>query len=223
MTSPDNTSAPSINSNTDASDTASAVEPGAILDFWIADGLRTGWPAQEMYAVWFGAGPALDADITTRFGAQVLQAVAGGLTHWEAEPASRLALVILLDQFTRNVFRGTGQAFAGDARARRLVQHTLALEEDRQLPWVARVFLYMPLMHAEDALLQEECVARFTRLVADAPEALKQRLQGNLDFARQHQGIIARFGRFPYRNAALGRSNTPEEAEFLLQGPRFGQ
>ncbi|MGH8035683.1 MAG: DUF924 family protein, partial [Lysobacterales bacterium] len=88
---------------------------------------------------------------------------------------------------------------------------------------VARVFNYMPLMHAEDPALQEECVARFSQLMADAPETLKQRLQGHLDFARQHQDIITRFGRFPYRNAALRRANTPEEEEFLRKGPRFGQ
>jgi uncharacterized protein (DUF924 family) len=81
----------------------------------------------------------------------------------------------------------------------------------------------MPLMHAESLALQDECVARFTRLQADAPESLKQRLQSNVDFAHQHRDIIARFGRFPYRNAALGRLDTPEEADFLLKGPRFGQ
>ena len=202
---------------------AGASEPEAILDFWFADGLRLGWPSQDMNSIWFGAGAALDADIKVRFGEQVLQAVAGGLTHWEPDPTRRLALIILLDQLTRNVFRGDKRAFDGDTRARRLALRTLALDEDQSLPWVARVFVCMPLMHAEDLSLQEECVARFSRLVADAPEDLKQRLQGNLDFARQHRDIVARFGRFPYRNAVLGRSNTLEENEFLLKGPRFGQ
>jgi uncharacterized protein (DUF924 family) len=81
----------------------------------------------------------------------------------------------------------------------------------------------MPLMHAENLALQDQCVACFTQLVAEAPDALKQRLQSNLDFARQHQAIISRFGRFPYRNAVLGRSSTPDEDEFLRKGPRFGQ
>ncbi len=189
-----------------------------------------GWPTQDLGTRWFGGGAALDQDITTRFGAQVALAVDGGLRDWEQtdeldgpQPLARLALVILLDQFSRNVFRGTGRAFAGDARAQRLVRDMLARQADQALPWVARVFTYMPLMHAEDAALQGECVACFARLLADAPEALKPRLQGNLDFARQHQDIIARFGRFPYRNAALGRANTPEEQAFLLKGPRFGQ
>lgn len=189
-----------------------------------------GWPTQDLGGRWFGGGAALDQDITTRFGAQVALAVDGGLRDWEepqdrdgAQPLARLALVILLDQFTRNVFRGTGRAFAGDARAQRLVLDMLARQADQALPWVARVFTYMPLMHAEDAALQAQCVACFARLQADAPDALKPRLQGNLDFARQHQDIIARFGRFPYRNAAMGRASTPEEEAFLLKGPRFGQ
>lgn len=197
--------------------------PTDILDFWLDDGLALGWPTHDLGARWFGGGAALDQEIKMRFGAQVVQAVGGALQDWEPQPASRLALVILLDQFTRNVFRTTGQAFAGDARAQQLVLQTLAQQEDRQLPWIGRVFIYMPLMHAEDPALQDECVARFSRLVADAPATLKQRLQGHLAYARQHQDIIARFGRFPYRNAALGRTNTPEEEDFLLKGPRFGQ
>ena len=210
MTLPENTSASFNNAD-------------AILDFWLADGLRTGWPAQDMNPVWFGGGLALDQEIKARFGADVMLAVQGGLQDWELQPHSRLALVILLDQFTRNVFRGTGQAFDGDPQAQRLVLRTLDSGEDQQLPSVGRVFLYMPLMHAEDAVLQAKCVACFSRLVDDAPAALKPGLQGNLDFARQHQDIITRFGRFPYRNKALGRSSTPEEESFLTEGPRFGQ
>ncbi len=201
--------------------------PASILEFWLADGLdsgnASGWPTQDLGKRWFGGGAALDEEIRMRFGARVVQAVGGGLQDWEQQPLHRLALVILLDQFTRNVFRASAQAFAGDARAQQLVLDTLAHQADQQLPWVARVFTYMPLMHAEDLALQDECVARFSRLVEQAPDRLKQRLQGHLDYARQHRAIIARFGRFPYRNAALGRVNTPEEQEFLRKGPRFGQ
>lgn len=202
--------------------TASAT-PTEVLDFWLGDGIAKEWPTQDLSKRWFGGGAELDASIRARFGADVTTAVAGGLRDWEQPLLTRLALVILLDQFTRNVFRGKAQAFAGDARAQQLVRKTIQAGEDRQLPWVGRVFLYMPLMHAENLALQDECVASFTRLVADAPESLKLRLQDNLDFARKHRDIIERFGRFPYRNAALGRSDTPEEKDFLLKGPRFGQ
>jgi uncharacterized protein (DUF924 family) len=197
--------------------------PAAILDFWLADGVTLGWPSQEMNKRWFTGGAALDQAIAQQFGSAVALAQAGGLADWEAAPLARLALVIVLDQFSRNVYRGSAQAFTGDARAQQLVQQTLAAQQDRQLPWAGRLFLYMPLMHAENLALQDQCVACFTQLVAEAPDALKQRLQSNLDFARQHQDIISRFGRFPYRNAVLGRSNTPDEDEFLLKGPRFGQ
>lgn len=202
---------------------SNAATPAQVLDFWLGDGLAKDWPSQDLGKRWFGGGAELDADIGARFGAAVQQAVAGGLQDWEQQPRTRLALVILLDQFTRNVFRGKPQAFAGDARAQRLVLQAIAAGEDLALPCVGRVFLYMPLMHAENLALQDECVARFNRLIADAPEALKQRLQGNLDFAHQHRDIIASFGRFPYRNAALGRADTGEEQDFLLKGPRFGQ
>lgn len=197
--------------------------PNQVLDFWLGDGITQDWPTQDLVKRWFSGGAELDAEIRARFGAAVDEALAGGLRDWEQPPLRRLALVILLDQFTRNVFRGSARAFAGDARAQQLVRQAVAAGEDQQLPWAARLFLYMPLMHAESPALQEECVARFTRLVADAPPALKQRLQGNLDYAHQHRDIIALFGRFPHRNAALGRADTPEEKDFLLKGPRFGQ
>lgn len=197
--------------------------PSQVLDFWLGDGITQDWPTQDLGKRWFSGGAELDAEIRARFGAAVDEALAGGLRDWEQPPLRRLALVILLDQFTRNVFRGSARAFAGDARAQQLVRQAVAAGEDQQLPWAARLFLYMPLMHAESPALQEECVARFTRLVADAPPALKQRLQGNLDYAHQHRDIIALFGRFPHRNAALGRADTPEEKDFLLKGPRFGQ
>lgn len=212
-----------VNSNALPPTAPLATTPEAVLDFWFADGLQTGWPTQEMKAIWFGGGPALDARITAAFGAQVLQAVEGGFEAWEDQPLSRLALVVLLDQFTRNVFRGSPRAFEGDTRAQRLVMDALAKAWDQQLPVVCRVFLYMPLMHAENLALQNECVSRFAQLLADAPDALQTRLQNNLDFARQHQDIIARFGRFPHRNGALGRTSTADEDTFLVKGPRFGQ
>ena len=194
-----------------------------ILDFWLSDGMALGWPSSDLNKRWFSGGAALDEEVRGRFDQAVHQALQGKLTPWEKPLHSRLALVILLDQFSRNVFRGTAQAFAGDARARQLTLQTLAQQEDCQLPWVGRVFLYMPLMHAEDLAAQNKCVACFAQLLADAPAALKPKLQGNLDFAIEHQGIIARFGRFPYRNVVLGRTSTAEETDFLLSGPRFGQ
>ena len=195
----------------------------AVLAFWFEDGLTQGWPSADLNPRWFGGGPALDAQITQAFGPLVHQAVQGGLTDWENPPLQRLALVLLLDQFTRNVFRGQAQAFSGDARARGLVRRTLQAGEDTALPLIGRVFLLMPLMHAEDLTLQDECVARFQALHDGAPPERQASLQGNLRAAIQHRDIVARFGRFPHRNAVLGRPNTPEETAFLQDGPRCGQ
>ena len=197
--------------------------PTSILDFWLGDGMTQGWPTQKLNKRWFQGGAALDQEIKARFGVRVLQALGGDLQDWETQLESRLALIILLDQFTRNVFRASAQAFEGDARAQRVVLQTLQRHEDTQLPWVGRLFMYMPLMHAETLALQQESIARFSSLLAEAPAPLKPKLQGNLDFARQHHDIIEKFGRFTYRNAVLGRTSTPQVQEFLRTGPRFGQ
>jgi len=194
-----------------------------VLDFWFGDGLQRDWPSNERQALWFGGGAEQDATIHRRFGTLVDSAFAGGLKDWEHTPSTRLALLVVLDQFSRNVHRGQARAFAGDARAQQLVLAALAAGEDERLALVGRVFLYMPLMHAEDLALQQRCVACFTALHRNSPPALRQTLAGNLRFAREHRDIIERFGRFPHRNAALGRESSAEEVTFLANGPRYGQ
>lgn len=194
-----------------------------VLDYWLGDALQRGWPSQSRSTLWFGGGKEQDEDIARRFGSLVEQALDGGLTDWQETPLGLLALVILLDQFTRNMFRGQRRAFSGDARAQALARDALQRDWDLALPGAGAVFLYMPLMHAEDLALQDQCVSCFEALLVRSPIARQQELQGNLAFARQHRDIIARFGRFPYRNAALGRPSSVQEAEFLRDGPRFGQ
>ena len=200
-----------------------ALSPADVLGYWLGDGLQLDWPSTDLSALWFGGGAAQDAQITQRFGSLVDAALAGGLSDWESAPDTRLALVVLLDQFTRNVHRGSARAFAGDTRAQQLVQRTLALGQDSELPRVGRAFLYMPLMHAENLDLQHACVARFTALSEGSPSELRDKLAGHLRSALQHRDIIEKFGRFPHRNAVLGRPDTPEETAFLTDGPRFGQ
>lgn len=197
--------------------------PADVLDFWFGDTLQRDWPEQDRSALWFGGGPELDAQISARFGPLVDAALDGSLFDWEARLDTRLALIVLLDQLSRNVFRGTASAFAGDGRAQKLVLQTLALSQDADLPRVGRVFLYMPLMHAESVALQHECVRLFTALWEGSPPELLDTLADHLRFARQHRDIIEKFGRFPHRNAVLGRPNTPAEEVFLKDGPRFGQ
>jgi uncharacterized protein (DUF924 family) len=197
--------------------------PQDVLDFWFGDGLQQDWPSENLDLLWFGGGAAQDDTIRQRFGALVESALGGGLTEWEPDSSTRLALLIVLDQFSRNAHRGQARAFAGDSRAQQLVLAALAAGEDENLARVGRVFLYMPLMHAEDLALQERCVACFTALHRNSPPALRQTLAGNLHFAIEHRDTIQRFGRFPHRNAALGRDSSAEEVRFLKNGPRYGQ
>jgi uncharacterized protein (DUF924 family) len=194
-----------------------------VLTFWFGDDPLRDWPEPHRGDLWFKGGAEVDAHIRTQFGPLVDEAMAGGLRDWEATPMARLALILLLDQFSRNVYRGQARAFAGDARAQALTQHTLDAGEDNTLPRAGRLFVYMPLMHAETLAQQDACVACFERLLAGAPEALKDILADNLRYAVLHRDIVARFGRFPHRNAVLGRESTAAEIEFLKDGPRFGQ
>ena len=194
-----------------------------VLRFWLEDGLELGWPSRSLSALWFGGADTVDQSIRERFGPLVHQAVDGALTDWEAEPLNRLALVLLLDQLTRNVFRGQARAFAGDGRAQTLATDALDRGLDAGLPLAGRVFMAMPLMHAEDPALQHRCVAYFEALLADVPANRTAKLQGHLDAALEHRDIIAMFGRFPHRNSILGRATTATEQAYLAKGKRFGQ
>jgi uncharacterized protein (DUF924 family) len=187
---------------------APAETPGdarAVLDFWFAGGDT---PRSE----WFRKDDVLDARIRERFGAVIDSALAGGLQDWAATPAGALARILLLDQFTRNVFRATPRAFAGDALALAAAQALVARGDDALLAPLQRVFVYLPFEHAEDRAAQAESLRQFGALAQGRPE-----LAGYEDYARRHAVVIERFGRFPHRNAVLGRASTPEESEFLQQ------
>lgn len=197
-----------------------------VLDFWFGDSLAQGWPVVPRKPLWFGSDPAVDDTIRQRFGALVARALAGGLTEWESQPRNRLALLVLLDQFTRNLHRGQAAAFAGDARACALALDLLDRGGHQALPPIGQVFVFMPLMHAEDLALQDRCIRCFQDLLDATPHdhtVARDDLASHLQFARLHRDIVLRFGRFPHRNAALGRRNTDEETAFLVDGPRFGQ
>jgi uncharacterized protein (DUF924 family) len=192
--------------------------PQDVLDFWFG---APGSPDDgQPRRAWFVKKDAFDAAIRTRFGAVIDAALAGGLRDWDAAgPQGTLARILVLDQFTRNAHRGTPAAFAGDALALAAARDLVAQGADRTLPPLQRSFVYMPFEHAEDAAMQEKAVELFTALAAEHPAP---NVEDSLDYARRHQAVIARFGRFPHRNVILGRASTPEEAEFLRQpGARF--
>ena len=196
-----------------------------VLTTWFGamdDGLCT--PGRR--AAMFRADPAQDAAIRDRFGALVEQALAGDLDQWAMTAAGRLALVVLLDQFTRNIYRGTDRAWAGDDSALKFAREGVGRGDDSLLPTEQRVFLYLPFEHSESLADQHTSVLLIERLRAAQPAGANAVavLNGYLQHAVEHRDVIARFGHFPHRNGALGRASTDEEHHYLeANGRRFGQ
>ena len=190
----------------------------AVLDFWLAGCGADGALDAAKRRMWFGDGRKHDAAIRERFGALHARAAAGELERdWAGDARGRLALIVLLDQFSRHIHRDTGAAFAQDAAAQRLATAGIAHGLDSELIPAARTFFYLPLEHAEDIALQRLSVESFRGLCDAVAPAWRKDYEGFVDYAQRHHDIIARFGRFPHRNAALGRRSTPEEIEFLEQ------
>jgi uncharacterized protein (DUF924 family) len=184
----------------------------AIHQFWFGALDDAGFASPEQNGLWFSAGAETDATVRSRFGDTVSRALAGKLDHWAEEDSGLIALVLLLDQFTRNIFRGTPQAFAGDAMALDLARQAIATGRHTALPPIHQVFLYMPLEHCEELATQEVCVRLFAEL---ASITRAEAVNGSARFAEAHRDVIARFGRFPHRNAILGRESSPEEQAYL--------
>ena len=164
-----------------------------------------------------------DAAIRAEFGARVEAALRGELASWADGPRRRLSLIILLDQFTRNIYRGRARAYAGDEQALALALSGMQSGADAALDPVERMFFYMPLQHSESLEVQEESVAAYRRLLGEAPQALRTPFEDTLKFAELHASIIRRFGRFPHRNRALRRVSTAEEVDYLRTAESFGQ
>jgi uncharacterized protein (DUF924 family) len=193
-----------------------------LLDWWFGSGTMAAEVAAARSALWFGKQDSQDVDARERFAGLVEQALAGELTDWADSPQGWLALILLLDQLPRMIFRDSPQAFAGDDLARQLVLAGLDEEQEEALAPLQRVFVYLVLEHAEDLLLQDEAVRRFTRLLSVAAPAERAVYADYLDYAERHRQVIARFARFPHRNAVLGRPSTAEELAFLREpGSRF--
>lgn len=190
------------------------MEPDDLLHAWFG---APGAPPLAAAKRWFTRDDAFDAALRERFGPALEAAIAGALDGWRTTSRGRLALIVLLDQVSRNIFRGTARSFAQDPLARALALEMLAAGEDRSLSPVERYFVLMPLMHAEDMALQRRCVEGFQALLDGAPEETRGLFESAVDYAQRHAVIVERFGRFPHRNAILGRDSTPEEVEFLRQ------
>jgi uncharacterized protein (DUF924 family) len=181
-------------------------------------------------ALWFGQGlerqqrRAQDAHLAARFGTSIEQAARGELAQWADSPRRRLSLILLLDQFPRSVYRGTRRAFAADEQALGLALSGIQSGGDAALDVVERIFFYMPLQHAESLDAQLESQMVYQRLFEEGPAPLRPLFVAALEAAREHHALIARFGRFPHRNRALGRASTEEERAYLTStGEQFGQ
>lgn len=194
-----------------------------VLDYWFGETLADAAALAVQAPRWFTGGPEVDKEIVMRFGHYFDTIAMLDVEDFE-RPEQLLAAVILLDQFSRNCFRGQAKAFAYDVYALDLLDFALEQAWDTKLHPLQRAFLYMPLQHIEAIDGQNFGVELFTALAEEAPSGYENVLRGNAEYAKEHRDLIAKFGRFPHRNNVLGRDNTPDEKRYLDDGgKRFGQ
>ena len=199
-----------------------AIQPENVLDFWFGPSGSTTEIVGRQRKLWFGKSAANDLAVTEQFANTLVAATAGQLDHWAVTPRGRLALLIVFDQFPHHIHRDQPQAFATDPQALALSLDALNAGEDQKLTPIERVFLYLPLEHAESNEMQALSVSLYEKLAREATIEERVLFDDFLKYAQQHRDVVARFGRFPHRNAILGRPSTDDELEFLKQpGSRF--
>lgn len=188
-----------------------------VLKFWFGRVEETIVPTEHRARIWFGEDEETDQEIKWRFTAQVEAAIAGQLTDWEKSPRGQLALIIILDQLTRHVYRGSEKAFEYDDKALSICLHGMKQEADHSLSLIERVFYYFPLLHSEKMTHQEQSLRAYRTLVDLAFSETRVIFDSFLKFANHHYAIVQRFGRFPQRNKALHRETTQAETDFLKE------
>lgn len=186
-----------------------------ILSFWFREQELSAPQVDHRMDIWFGEDPVFDHEIEREFADDVAAASEGRLDHWAHTPRGRLALIILLDQFRRNIHRGTAKAFSHDKLALKLCVEGAMAKKDDGLSPIEKVFFYMPLQHSESRKVQAKSVALYQRLAEAVTPTFRETFETIAQFAELHADIVDTFGRFPHRNVLLGRDNTPEEAEYL--------
>lgn len=198
--------------------------PDQIIHYWFGDDPNDPVEIENRYRIWFKGRASDDEYIRTHFEPTLHAALAGNLSDWRGQPLSALAEIIVLDQFPRNIYRASAEAFCGDKFALRRAQELIDAGGDMELPLVQRMFVYLPLEHAENRDVQEQCVNMFEMLVADCAPEFDKLMQGALRSVTEHAEIVRKFGRFPHRNEILGRESTARELKYLeTDGRRFGQ
>ncbi|MFK8051881.1 MAG: DUF924 family protein [Woeseiaceae bacterium] len=195
----------------------------SILDLWFRDRENNSPGLDGRMNYWFSENPEIDIHLRHRFGKTIKRAANGELDHWTKTPLGRLALILVLDQFRRNVYRGKPEAFSHDKVALKLCIEGAKAKQDQQLSPIQKVFFFMPMQHVESQKVQAKSVIIFRSLIKHASPSEKETFETVSDFADLHRDIIEQFGRFPHRNAILGRESTAQEQEFLGDGPTFGQ
>jgi uncharacterized protein (DUF924 family) len=196
----------------------------AILDFWFKEQALSAPQIDRRMDIWFGGDEVFDLECKKEFAGDVDAASAGELDHWAKQPRGRLALILLIDQFRRNIYRNTAAAFAKDNVALKLCLEGAMTKGDEGLTAIQRAFFYMPLQHAESRKVQSKSVELFQKLAASVSPTYRETFETIAQFAELHSDIIEKFGRFPHRNKLLERENTPEENEYLSgDSPDFGQ
>jgi uncharacterized protein (DUF924 family) len=209
-----------------------------VREFWFGKRLSGALPREGLAAIaqelsqrnafWFGSDSQLlaqqDESVRSEFQGLVERAARGELDAWADSPRRRLSLIILLDQFTRQIYRGTPKAFAYDPAALALTLSGMQSAADGALNIIERLFFYMPLQHAESTEVQEESVSSYRRLLGESPAELRPTFNESFEFAQEHRTLIQQFGRFPHRNRILGRESTAEEEAYLKSAAaQFGQ
>ncbi len=194
----------------------------AVLDFWFGP-QSEGFCSAAARRRWFAANPDFDREIADTFGSLLQKAADGALVTWLDDPHSRLALIIVADQFSRQIHRGTAAAFATDALALSAARDGIELGHDRHLGFDERAFFYLPFEHSESIENQHTSVALFSRLADETPSNSRGHSDEALRFAHHHRDIVLKFGRFPHRNSSLRRESTPAELAFLRNASRFAQ
>jgi uncharacterized protein (DUF924 family) len=191
--------------------------PEEVLSYWFPEDFSNADPEtrQRQMQRWMAGGPEVDREITERFGEVLEQARRGELDYWAETARGRLALIVVLDQFSRNVYRGSPLSYAQDDKALKLALEGIDLGMDRELSAMERFFFWLPLGHSEDLALHERSVSHAEEEAANAPSHLRARAEFGVSQARAARDVIARFGRHPHRNEILGRDSTPEELEYL--------
>ena len=195
----------------------------AVLNFWFKRQSLSAPQIDRRMDVWFGEDTAFDAQIKAEFAEDVTRASEGQLDHWAKQPRGRLALILLLDQFRRNIYRSSADAFKMDRKALQLCVSGAMEKKDKGLDPIEKVFFYMPLQHAESAKVQAKSCELYNKLAEAVSPTYRETFMTIAQFAELHRDIVDQFGRFPHRNKLLGRKNTPEEEEYLADAPDFGQ